>query len=170
MAKAKTSNPNTKLETLSKDCSWLDYMQADSFRFFPGKTEWRKRLIYTMYASLDEADKKGREPIDLMQLCRKYKIKYTTLLHWTTIHDDIKEAYEDYKLFLACNRRLGTMHRELDKEAVYKDQHKYDPEWHTINKYHAALAAEAKKNAEDVEEKVIVIERMPSTHLVPEKK
>jgi hypothetical protein len=37
----------------------------------------------------------------------------------------------------------------LDKDVVFKDLHKYDPEWDDINKYHSALkkeeAAEATK-------------------------
>lgn len=166
MARKKTVQPSMHVEPLSKDCSWLDYLHEDSFRFFPAKAEWRKRLIYTMYQSLEDADKKGREPIDLMQLCRTYKIKYTTLIFWTTVHPDIKEAYDDYKLYLATNRRLGMAHKELDKEAILKDQHKYDPEWHEVNQYHAALKNDEIKH----EREIVVIERMPDSKMVPEKK
>ncbi len=139
---AKASNPSMEIKSISKDCGWMDYLQPDSFRFFPSKEEWRKRIIFSMYEFLDELDEKGRVPIDTMQYCRRYKIPYNTLLFWAKKHDDIGKAYTDMKLFLAANRRLGTMHKELDKDAVYKDQHKYDPEWDAINKYHAALKNE----------------------------
>ncbi len=140
--KQKTTQPSTATEALPKDCGWLEYLHDEAFRFFPAKEEWRKRIIFSMYEFLESLDEKGRVPIDVMQFCRRYKIPYDTLLYWAKKYADIGKAYADMKLFLAANRRLGTMHKELDKDAVYKDQHKYDPEWDAINKYHAALKNE----------------------------
>lgn len=163
--KKKPSNPSTPPETLAKT-DWWEYTASAAFRFFPGKDEWRQRLIYSMYQFLEEKDSKGRDPIDVMQFCRSYKIPYETLNNYVNAYPDVAKAYSDMKLYLASNRRVGAMHKELDKEAVYKDQHRYDPSWDEVNKYHAALKNDEAQN----ETKVVVIERMPTSKMVPEKK
>lgn len=166
MARKKTVQPNTPIEPLSRECTWLDYMSDEAFRFFPQNDHYRQRLIFTMYQSLEEADKKGRPPIDVMQFCVRYKIPYETLLSWSKKYEDVGKAYRDYKLHLGANRRIGVMHNELKMEAVYKDQHHYDPQWDEVNKYHAALKNDEIKH----EREIVVIERMPDSKMVPEKK
>jgi len=165
MAKAKAVNTSTVPQVLTK-VDWWQYTQAEEFRLFPGKDEWRQRLIHSMYQFLEEKDAKGRDPIDVVQFCRSYKIPYDTLKGYSEKYPDVAKAYADMKAYLAANRRVGAMHKELDKEAVYKDQHRYDPEWDAINKYHAALKVDESQN----ETKIVVIERMPSSPMVPEKK
>lgn len=167
---AKASKNSTPPQELSKDCGWLEYMSQEAMRLFPDKESWRKRLIYSLYASLDEKDKKGREPIDTMQFCRTYKIPYNTLLYTAKKYEDVGKAYADFKLHLAANRRIGAAYKELDKDVIFKDQHRYDPEQHEINKYHAELQAQARKDAEQTGDVIINIPPMPTTNKVKEKK
>ena len=65
-----------------------------------------------------------------------------TLYEWVAKYPDIKAAFEEAKLLLACRKRVGAMTKKFDKDAVYKDMHRYDPEWHEINQYHADMKKE----------------------------
>jgi hypothetical protein len=82
-----------------------------------------------------------------MQFCIEYKIPYRTLKEWIDKYPEIKEAYADVKLAVACHRRLGSMNKKLDGAYAYKDMHMYDPEWHAINKYHSDMKKDEEKQS-----------------------
>ena len=82
-----------------------------------------------------------------MQFCIEYKIPYRTLKEWIEKYPEVKEAYNDVKLAVACHRRLGSMNKKLDGAYAYKDMHMYDPEWHAINKYHSDMRKEEEKQS-----------------------
>ncbi len=143
MAKKQSDKiPNTIVDNglLSNSRSWVDYMDKDSLAMFPGKDEWRQRLIKTMYAWSEKPDS-----LEILQFCMEYKIPYGTLKEWDRIYPDIAEAYQAVKLNVACHRRVGTMNRKLDGTYAYKDMHWYQPEWHSINQYHSDLKKEEEK-------------------------
>jgi hypothetical protein len=75
----------------------------------------------------------------------EFKIPYSTLKQWVEKYPDIKSAYNNVKLALACHRRVGAMNKKLDGAYAYKDMHVYDPEWLEINKYHSDMKKEEEK-------------------------
>lgn len=127
---------------LSNSRTWVDFLSQDTFNIYPGKDEWRQRLIYTM---LKWSEKKSS--LEIMQFCMEYKIPRRTLKEWVDKYADVKDAYEDMKLALGCHRRVGSMEKKLDGAYAYKDMHIYDPEWHAINKYHSDMKKEEEKQA-----------------------
>ncbi len=134
--KSKGKNPqdSTKLELISKDCSYLDYLSDNSGRLFPDKEGWRLRLRYTMLCWADENDK-----FEIEQFCREYQIPRRTLYFWRDKYPDIRQTIDDIRVNIGSTRRIGALTRKLDKDVVFKDIHKYDPEWLDINKYHNDL-------------------------------
>ena len=166
MARKKIAQHSKAIEGLSKTEGLWNYLQTDAFRFFPDKDAWRQRLIFSLYEWVESEDNKGRKPVEVMQFCKAYKIPYMTLFKWINKYDDIKQAYENVKMALACHRKVGAIYKEIDKEAAWRDLHKYDPEWHEINMYHAALKD---KERSDNEQKIVIIERFPESDLVPVK-
>lgn len=133
----KTPHTNTNSKTLPKDRTWYDYMSDESFRFFPGKDEWMDRLIYTMHEWADQKDS-----IEMIDFCREYKISPTTLHGWVEKYPKLKKAYKEVMLVLGSNRYKGIAFKDgaLDKAVIFKDQHRYYPDWDEINKYHALLS------------------------------
>ena len=127
---------------LSNSRSWMDFLSKETLSIYPGKDEWRQRLIYTL---LKWSEKK--DSLEIMQFCIEYKIPYRTLKEWVEKYPEVKEAYDDVKLALACHRRIGSMTKKLDGAYAYKDMHIYDPEWHAINKYHSDMKKEEEKQS-----------------------
>lgn len=163
---AKRSNPNTPPVELPKDCSYLEYLKEDAFRFFPGKQEWRSRVCASLYSFPEEKDEFKMPVVEVMQFCELYKIPYTTLLMWVNMYDDISHAYKYMKLRLASRRRIGALHRRYDKDVVFKDLHNYDPEWDAVNKYHAALKTDQVATGPQF----ILMSEMPTSSKVKDKK
>lgn len=139
---SKSSNTIVDNGQLSSSRSWMDFMDKDALSAFPGREEWRKRLIHTMYIWSEK-----NTSLEVLQFCMEYKIPYTTLREWEKKYDDIKEAYANMKRNIACHRRMGSMNKKLDGAYAYKDMHWYDPEWHEINKYHSDMKKDEEKQA-----------------------
>jgi len=132
-------------EIETNKASWADIIGNEAFYFYPGKEEWRKRLIFTMlkWSSKRKPDEEGDESLEVGQFCEEFKIDFWQLKDYVEQYDDIRDAYRRMKYNLASHRKVGSIKRRYDKEACYKDMHKYDPEWDEINKYHAALKEDA---------------------------
>ncbi len=139
---AKVSQYSKDSLELSNSRTWIDFLDQETLSLYPGRDEWRQKLIYTM---LTWAEKQAS--LEVMQFCLQYKIPYRTLKEWVDKYPEIKRAYDDVKLAIACHRRLGSMHKKLDGAYAYKDMHLYDPEWHAINKYHSDMRKEEEKQA-----------------------
>jgi hypothetical protein len=162
----KIAQHSTDKKGLSKvGNTWMTIKDA-ALCYFPERSAWRQRLIYSLEQWVNEKDEKGRLPLEVMQFCSTYKIPYQTFIRWCHDHEDIGQVYTNVKLTLASRRRVGAMFRDYDKDAVYKDLHRLDPEWHEINMYHAALKD---KERSDNEQKIVIIERFPETDVVPKK-
>ena len=152
-SKGKTPQDNTRIEPLGKDCSYLDYLSDNSGRLFPEKDNWRLRLRYTMLWWADE-----NNSFEIEQFCKAYGIPRRTLYFWRDKYPDIRQTIEDVRINIASTRRVGALTKRLDKDVVFKDIHKYDPEWLEINQYHAKLKDQEQGN----EKKVVILESMCS--------
>lgn len=150
--KNKTDKNSISLQVLSNSQTWHEYLSKEAFMFFPDKAEWRKRLIYTM---LMWAEKEGS--LELEQFYLQHKISRKTLYEWREKYEDIKEAIDEVKLILGSRRRIGAMTRKYDSKVVFKDMHRYDPEWLEINKYWAAL----KDNKDEPGQTKFIVVEMP---------
>jgi hypothetical protein len=105
--------------------------------FYPSKEEWRKRFICTLLSWADR-----EESLEVSDFPLEMKMHRSLLYEWVAKYPDIKEAWDIVKLKIASKRRKGALTRKYDKDVVFRDMHKYDPEWLEINKYHADLKKE----------------------------
>lgn len=144
-----------------KECTYALYLSEAAFRFFPDKDKWRERLIVSLYEWAFKEDS-----YEMMGFCMQNAIPRSTLADWCSKYDDIAKAYNEAKLILATRRRTGALTRKLDKDVVFRDIHRYDPEWLEIDKYHADL----KKNETNTDRNItVVIPQMPSVDTVKTK-
>jgi len=153
----KNNQASTYLEEIPKDCSYLERLEEISFLNYPGKEDWRKRLMHTMLRSADD------ELIEtVVDFCHKYKIPRRTLLLWVEKYPELKEAYVIFKMLLANRDIKGAKRRLFDKDVVFKYLHRLDEEWDDIDKRWAALKAmDAPEEAKGI--KVVYIPATPDT-------
>lgn len=145
---------------LSNSRTWIDFIDKESLSTFPGRDDWRKRLINTLFIWSERPTS-----LEVMQFCIEYKIPYRTLKEWVDKYPEVKEAYDNVKLSIACHRRVGSMNKKLDGAYAYKDMHIYDPEWLAINKYHSDMKKDEEKQAHtfiisDVKPRIVSKEEM----------
>lgn len=134
-----SQSTNNELE-MSNSRTWMDFLDKETLSLYPGRDEWRKRLIYTMHLWSEK-----NTSLEVMQFCLAYKIPYRTLKEWVDKYPEIKNSYDEVKLAIACHRRVGSMNKKLDGAYAYKDMHTYDPEWHKINKYYSDMKKDEDK-------------------------
>ena len=138
----KVTQYSCDVDELSNSRTWQDFLSKEVLALYPGRDDWRKRLIHTMLTWSEKKDS-----LEIIQFCLEYKLPRRTLQTWADKYPEIKEAYEDMKLHIACHRRIGSMNKKLDGAYAYKDMHIYDPEWHSINKYHSDMKTEESKQS-----------------------
>ena len=120
---------------LSRERTWFDYLDNEALQLYPGKDDWRKRLIYTMLKWSDD-----HKSIEVLQFVKTYKIPLKLLLGWTRQYPDIEEAYIAMKANLACNRHVRAMEGTLAGSYAYRDMHMLYPGWDkNVDKYHSDL-------------------------------
>jgi hypothetical protein len=154
----KTSQSITPLRAITKNCQWADVICTESFMQFPESEGWRKRLIFTLFAWLENSDS-----LFIEDFCYEYKIPRRTLTFWKNKYEDIRNALEDVKIFIGARRRKGAMTFKLHYASAYRDMQCYDPEWkENVDEYHAQLKANADRavnapagNVQYILEKVI---------------
>ena len=146
---SKTSNSML----LSENVSWADFMEGDAQRFFPGKDQWRRRLIHTLLTWADQEDS-----LELMQFCVKYKIPYRTFHNWLDRFPDLKEVFDQVKLMLGSRRRVGATHNKYNLTMILRDLHHYDPGEIDINAYNDKRKL---GESEIAKTQVVIIERYP---------
>jgi hypothetical protein len=164
MAKAKkeADNHTIEIKPLTNVSTWSDFVANDAYMLFPNKLDWRQRFTYTL---LEWASKE--DSLEITDFTIAMKMRRATLYEWADKHKDIKDAFEMAKLILASRRKKGALLRKFDKDVVFKDLHKYDPEWHEINKYHSDMKKEEEKQAHtfiisDVKPRIVSKEEMLS--------
>ncbi len=133
-------NPTSELKPLTNNRTWVDFIENDAFMLFPDKDEWRKRFIYTMLEWSQRDDS-----LEITDFALEMKMRRALLYEWNERYADFREAFNHVKLIIGSRRRKGALVRKFDKDVVFKDMHKYDPEWLDINKYHSDM----KKDEED---------------------
>ena len=120
---------------LSSNPGWD--LKAAAYLAFPGKEEWRERLIHAMYAWAEK-----EESLVMSDFTCQMRIAYMTFSDWLDKYPDIKNAWIQAKYIVGNRLKRGILTKTFDKEVVFKDLHKYDPEWHEINVYQANLKVE----------------------------
>jgi len=138
----KTLKYSGNANELSNCRNWRDFVDKESMGVYAGKDEWREKLIYTLLVWSERPTS-----LEIMQFCIEYKLPYMTLKEWIEKYPEIKEAYNNAKLVVACHRRVGSMNKKLDGAYAYKDMHVLDPEWHAVNKYHSDMRTEEAKQS-----------------------
>ena len=146
--KVKTTNDTTPIRELSNSGTWLDYMEPDADRFFPEKDSWRKKLIFTMHFWSSKPDS-----LEVIDFCDEYKISYDTLIKLTIRYEDIGSAYKDLKRRIGGRKRKSAAKNELNI-CVFRDIHRYDPEWIPLMKE----LEDIKKDSGENRTQVVVLE------------
>lgn len=131
-----------EIEPLSHIRTWTDFINNDSFMQFPDKDDWRKRFICTLLAWAGKEDS-----VEITDFALEMKMRRMTITDWCHKYPDMRDAYDQAKLMIASRRKKGALVRKYDKEVVFKDIHRYDPEWLEINKYHSDMKKEEEKQA-----------------------
>jgi len=143
MAKEKEMpKDNIDIQPLTNTRTWRDFINNDSFMFFPEKQDWRKRFICTI---LEWASKE--DSLEITDFAIEMKMRRSTIYDWANKYPEIKEALDQARLMIASRRKKGALVRKFDKDVVFKDLHKYDPEWLEINKYHSDMKTEEAKQS-----------------------
>lgn len=136
MAKKKINHDTSTQQTvLTKNWNTTQAVIDDSFIFFPGKKEWRERLIYTMEQYFNNPDH-----VVFEEFLREFKIPVSTFFYWVEKYPDLKKAYINIKENIAVERKIRTMNFKMHYQSAYRDMHKYDARWGTeVDEYHAKL-------------------------------
>ena len=154
-----TTNPSKKIDPLPKKRPWEALLEK-GYMNFPGKTECRERLCYTLmlWAGQDDA-------LDIQQFSDFYGIDRDILRRWAIKYpEDIGVAFKNAKLTLGLRKRLGALKRTYDASIAFKDMHVLDSDYLEINAYHAAL-----KSGEDRDGQVFNITLPDGSTLVQKK-
>lgn len=136
------TNHNTELQPLTNSRTWYDFLENDSFMDFPEKADWRKRFCLTMLLWSEKEDS-----VEITDFAIEVKRRRQTIYEWADKYPDIKRTFDYVKLIIASRRKKGMLTRKFDKDVVFKDLHKYDPEWLDINKYHSDMKKEEDKQS-----------------------
>lgn len=99
-----------------------------------GNETWRKRLINTLLTwASDESS------VELVYFFRDYNIARSTFYEWVALYPDLHDAFVNAKLFIAGNRRNGSIKRKFEPNSAYRGLYKFDPEEKEIDSYIADL-------------------------------
>lgn len=137
---SKNTKRTLKLTPLSNNRTWLQMVQDNAYMMFPEKDDWRKRFILTL---LEWASRE--ENLEITDFAIDMKMHRSMLYRWVGKYPDIKEAFDMAKLMVGSRRKKGALKKVFDKDVVFKDLHKYDPEWLEINKYHSDMKKDEDK-------------------------
>ncbi len=140
---SKIDNDSIAITPLSKNVSWVDFLQNDAYMLFPEKDDWRKRFCFTMLTWAERKDS-----LEIADFVFLMKMDREQLYRWAKQYPDVKRAYDLAKLMLAVRKRKGALIRKYDKDVVYKDMHILDPEYLAINKYWSDLKKEEASQSE----------------------
>jgi hypothetical protein len=135
-----THNNTTTMQLLTTSETWCEFLNNDTFMLFPAKDDWRKRFMYTL---LEWALKE--DSLEITDFAIEMKMRRTTLYRWAEEYSDLKDVLDYARLIIGSRKRKGALTRKFDKDVVFKDMHKYDPEWLEINKYHSDMKKEEEK-------------------------
>ena len=162
MRVAKPKKPNdtsTKILPLTKNRSWLDFIDNDATLVFPEKDSYRKRMMLTL---LEWASQESS--IEIEDFAFEMKLRTATLWDWAQKYPEFKDAYDYAKRMIGARRRKGALTKKFDKDVVHRDEHIYNPDRHEVNVYHNNLKKDIQN---DNTTKVIVLSQLDTGELVP---
>jgi hypothetical protein len=143
--KVKKTNDSSTIRELSNSETLFQYLSDDSFRLFPEKDGWRKRLCYTLHLwSLKP------ESLEVQQFCDEYTITYSSLISMVSRYPDIALHYAEAKRRIGARRRIGALKNEFNTTAAFKDMNRYDPEWISLLKEHEDIKKDSGQNTRQV--------------------
>jgi hypothetical protein len=67
--------------------------------------------------------------VNIKDFCPEYKITYRMIEKLIELYEEIREAWNDAKEFIAANRWNGAFSRKYDKDVMFRDQHRYESDW-----------------------------------------
>ena len=147
VSKAQTINNSFDIQVLTNVRSISDFVKNDAYMYFPDKLDWRNRFCATVIECAEREDS-----LELVDFILEIRMGKTTFNEWQNRYPDIKEAVDFARLKIGSRKRKGALYRKYDKDVVFKDMHKYDPDWLEINKYHSDM-----RKAEEVKPTTFVI-------------
>lgn len=127
----KNPQSNTDDGFLSKNYSWHELIAGDALLQYPGRDEWRKRLIATMLQESASGDL-----VEVGEFMAKYRFNHKNFLNWCDAYPDLREAYELMKSYIATHRKAGCIRKKYDFQATYFEMHKLDPSIQETYKLH----------------------------------
>jgi hypothetical protein len=130
----KIPNNNTNTTEITKYRTFMEFDEAFDIFKYDLDERWREQLIFSLYKA---ATNPKIETI--MDFCIEYKIRRQRIYELAERYPRVKTAFNDFRHILANKDLKGAKHRQYDKDVVMKYIHKLDPEWESINKYHADL-------------------------------
>lgn len=140
----KVTKPTISEEYLTRIGNWEDMIADEVIQENPGKDEWRKRLIRTMFMEAFKGD-----ILEIWEFSEKYLIPPEKLSKWAKQYDDMAKAFDYFKRIIASKRRAGCMRKKLDSYSSLRDIHLLDSKDDEVNRYHLEL-----KKLKDLEDQV----------------
>ena len=154
----KTQDTSTEIRELTKNRTWLDYINNEALIEVPDKDLYRKRLMLTLLKWAEE-----ETSIEIEDFAFEMKMRDSTLWDWSKKYPDFGDAYDYAKRMIGARRRKGALLRKFDKDVVHRDEHVYNPNRHEINVYHNNMKKDIQN---DNTTKVIVLSQLDTGELV----
>lgn len=125
MAKKEKSCPSNIIEKkVGALCmSTKDYFSDEYFNDCAKQPKWREKLIDALYEFSSLPDS-----VFIVRFCQKYNIRRESLYYVRDRYPDVKKAYDDFIVKLACNRHDGARLKKFDN-CVFKGIGRLDPEY-----------------------------------------
>jgi len=137
-----------------KACDYDDYMCTYSFVRKPVNSAYIEKLATEMvlWAQTDEA-------LKISQFWLMKGICNRDFKRWCDKHECLRDAYETVKALVGNRREMGALRKQYDSSMVRVSMKLYDEEWKGID-----------NEQESSKQTIVVVEKMPTSYLVPEKK
>ena len=151
----KPSKTNTDPEvSTTKKYEYEDYYCLYSFMQKPVNSAYIEKLAQEMmsWAQTDEAFK-------VTQFWLSKGIRSKDFYRWCDKHQCLKEVYDAVKILLGNRREIGAIKKNFDSSTIRASMKLYDEDWKGID-----------SDQEGNKQTIVVVEKMPTSNLVPEKK
>jgi len=169
--KKKTPHNSTKKKTPPKvvrdkdspKSPWLeDYLDCFTFKMSPVTQKFLDRVSNELitWAKTDPDAFK----ISQFYLDKGFQMK--TYYDWVKKYPIMKTAHSQALELIGNRREIGAMQKKLDTNIVSHMMPHYDPQWKEMVQWRNKLKAEADEKSGT---KIVVMERFPSSELVPNK-
>lgn len=136
-----------------KEPEWFDYTCTYSFIQKPANEAFIQRLAEDM---LEWA--RTTEALKVSEFYSMKGISKRDWGRWVVKWHFLAEAVEATKIILGNRREIGGLKRQYDSGMVRASMRFYDEDWKTIDE------------EQDNKETIVVMEKMPNSEIVPEKK